>query len=262
MLSLNDIERFYPENQRPFRRSILREFLQHRILQIIYETEYAVKLSFMGGTCLRLLFGTNRFSEDLDFDNFGLKSSEFDQLSQSVSKQLSEDGYTVEIKTVHKNAFRCYIRIPGILFSQKLSVYQEEKVLIQLDSEAQNFAYQPESFILNKFDIISRVNYTPKNILLAQKLWAILNRKTPKGRDFYDVMYLFSIAEPDYRYLELRAGINDSEQLQLRLQSKIQTINFKELLSDVRPFLIFSSDLRRIELFPEFVASLTKKNLR
>ena len=99
---------------------------------------------------------------------------------------LIKEGYSVEIKIVNKGAFQCYIRIPNLLFDNQLSGYKEEKILIQLDTENQNFDYFPKAFLLNKFDIFTKIFYTPKEILLSQKIWAILNRKTPKGRDFYD----------------------------------------------------------------------------
>ena len=256
MLSITEIEKFYPENQRPFKRNILREYLQYKILQIIFESDYSSKLSFMGGTCLRVVFGTGRFSEDLDFDNFGLSEKEFDSLSEVVSKQLEAEGYMVEIKTVHKGAFRCYIRIPQLLFDNKLSGFQEEKILIQLDTETQKFDYKADSFILNKFDIISRIYHSPKNILLSQKIWAILNRKTAKGRDYYDTMFLFSIAKPDYKYLEIKAEIKNIDQLKDKLGAKVKTKDFKKLEKDVSPFLINPGDIKRIELFPDFLKAL------
>ncbi|MDP3150354.1 MAG: nucleotidyl transferase AbiEii/AbiGii toxin family protein [Ignavibacteria bacterium] len=226
-------------------------------MQIIFTTEYASKLSFMGGTCLRIVFGTNRFSEDLDFDNFGLTESEFDLLSAIIAKQLVTDGYTFEIKTVHKRAFRCYIRIPQLLFDNKLSGYQEEKILIQLDTEAQKYEYEVEPFILNKFDILSRLYFTPKNILLSQKIWAINNRKMAKGRDYYDALFLFSIAKPDFKYLEMKAGIKNINQLKNSLDSKIKSIDLKQLVRDVSPFLINPNDIKRIELFQDFVKGLS-----
>lgn len=256
MLNITEIQKFYPKNIHPFKRNILREYLQYKILQIIFLTEYAAKLSFMGGTCLRIVFGTNRFSEDLDFDNFGLTEIEFDSLSDIVAKHLQEEGYIVEIKTIHKGAFRCYIRIPNLLFDNKLSGFQEETILIQLDTESQKFDYKPESFILNKFDILSRIYYTPKNILLSQKIWAILNRKTPKGRDYYDTMFLFSIANPDYKYLKFKADISNIYELKTKLELKIQSVNIKQLIKDLSPFLIYPNDINRIEMFPEFINTL------
>lgn len=256
MININEILNFYPNTHRPFKRQILREFLQYKILNIIFSTEYVNKLSFMGGTCLKIIFGTNRFSEDLDFDNFGMSYDEFKRLSSIISKSLELEGYNVEIKNINKGAFRCYIRIPGILFDNNLSGYKEEKILIQLDSESQYFNYLPETYILNKFDIITKIYYTPKDVLLSQKIWAILNRKTLKGRDFYDSMYLFSITKPNYEYLKLKASINNIEELKKRINIRIKDLNTNILIKDISPFLININESKRIELFKEFVNNL------
>ena len=69
MLSLQEIEKYYPEKLKKFKRNILREYLQYKILQIIFNSEYANKLSFLGGTALKIIYDNSRFSEDLDFDN-------------------------------------------------------------------------------------------------------------------------------------------------------------------------------------------------
>ena len=70
MISLHNIEQFYPENLRGFKRNMLREYLQFKILEIIFNSRLAPKLSFIGGTALRIVHENTRFSEDLDFDNF------------------------------------------------------------------------------------------------------------------------------------------------------------------------------------------------
>jgi predicted nucleotidyltransferase component of viral defense system len=73
MLGLSEIAKYYPENLRGYQRFIIREYLQYKILQIVFDnTIYANKLCFLGGTCLRLVHENTRFSEDLDFDNFKL----------------------------------------------------------------------------------------------------------------------------------------------------------------------------------------------
>lgn len=63
-----EIEQFYPENLKPFRKNILREYLRFKILEIIFYSKQADKLSFIGGTALSIIYGNSRFSEDLDFD--------------------------------------------------------------------------------------------------------------------------------------------------------------------------------------------------
>ena len=72
MLTLSQITEQYAEALRPFKRNILREYLQYKILEIMFASEYATKLSFLGGTALRIVYGNTRFSADVDFDNFRL----------------------------------------------------------------------------------------------------------------------------------------------------------------------------------------------
>ena len=82
MLRLSEITKHYPENLLGFQRFIIREYLQYKILQIVFEdATYAVKLCFLGGTCLRVVHGNTRFSEALDFDNFNLSAQEFEDIS-------------------------------------------------------------------------------------------------------------------------------------------------------------------------------------
>ena len=93
--------------------------------------------------------------------------------------------------------------------------------------------------------------------MLSQKIWAILNRKTAKGRDYYDASFLFSIAKPDYKYLDMKAGIKNMNQLKTKLGTKIKSIDLNLLIKDVSPFLINANDVKKIELFSEFLEQLT-----
>jgi predicted nucleotidyltransferase component of viral defense system len=256
MLSLKEIENFYPENQKVFKKNILREYLQHKILQIIFNSGYASKISFMGGTCIRIVHNSGRFSEDLDFDNFNLTFDDFIKFAAVVKDALELEGYIVEIKNVHKKAFRCYIRLPKVLFDQGLSGYEEEKILIQLDSESQQIDYKPDSFILNKFDIFTQIFVTPADILLSQKIWAILNRKIIKGRDLYDASKLFGFAKPDYAYLDKRASIKNLAALKERINERLSTVDIELIANEVKPFLINPSETSRVLNFNEYVKKL------
>jgi hypothetical protein len=53
--SYKEIEAYYPENLRPFKRSLMREYIQYKILEIIFGSNQAEKLSFLGGTAIRML---------------------------------------------------------------------------------------------------------------------------------------------------------------------------------------------------------------
>lgn len=180
MLSLQEIQKYYPENLHVFKNFMLREYLQYKILEIIFESKYANKLCFLGGTCLRIVHNNTRFSEDLDFDNFDLSETDFENIAIIVKKQLTKQGYEVEIRNVVAGAFHCYVKFPNLLFNEGLSGHKEEKILIQLDTEHQHFEYQLEKTILNKFDVFTSINTTPKDILLAQKFYALINKKRKK----------------------------------------------------------------------------------
>lgn len=255
MLSLQEIEKYYPENIRAFKRSLLREYLQYKILQIIFNSKYANKLSFLGGTALRIVEDNIRFSEDLDFDNFGLKEKEFNDISLAVKKRLELDGYKVEIRNVFKGAYRCYVRIPKLLFDSGLSGYEEEKILIQLDTAPHGFHYQPKKVILNKFDVFTEISVTPLDIILSQKIFAIFNRKAIKGRDFFDAVFLLSKTKPNYDYLRLKLKIENGPDLKKKLAAFSAKVNFKELAKDVEPFLFRYEDSKRVALFAKYIES-------
>ena len=253
MLNLQEIQKHYPENIRGFKRNILREYLQYKILRIIFDSNYANKLSFLGGTLLRIVHNNSRFSEDLDFDNFNLTENEFNEISRIVKKELELEGYIVETRNVFKGAFRCYIKIPNLLFDSNLSGYKEEKMLIQLDTASHNFSYNPEKVILNKFDIFTEINITPIDIILSQKIYTIFNRKTKKGRDFYDIIFLLSKTNPNYNYLKAKMGISDGKELKDKILALIENTDLKELTKDVRHFLFSPKDVKKIELFRKYI---------
>lgn len=252
MLSLTEIEKQYPASLRPFKSFLLREYLQYKILEIIFNSEYSRRLVFMGGTCLRIVHGNARFSEDLDFDNTGLSEIQFLKISAVIRKELEREGYEIEMKNVMKGAFHCHVRFPGLLFREGLSGHREQKILIQLDTEPQHFKYQPEGIILNKFDVFTEIFATPLPVLLSQKLFAILNRKQPKGRDFFDSVFLLSKTKPDYKYLMQKAGITDAEKLRKAILKRCASVDMKRMVSDVQEFLFHSDDKRKVLLFPKY----------
>ena len=256
MISLSQIEQYYPENLRGFKKNILREYLQYKILEIIFNSKLAAKLSFLGGTALRVVHDNTRFSEDLDFDNFKLSEKEFTQLTGEIKKGLKLEGYDVEISNVLKRAFRCYIRLPQVLFDNAVSNLKQEKILIQVDTEPHNFAYQPDKVFINKFDVFTQIAVTPADILLAQKIYAFLGRKRAKGRYFYDVIFLLKKTKPNYDYLEQKLGIADQKQLKAKLISYSKSLKLKELAKDVEPFLFQPSESKKITLFTEYIGQV------
>lgn len=249
MLSLEEIKKFYPPHLHQFDRFLLREYLQYLILGILYESTYASKLCFIGGTCLRIVHNNTRFSEDLDFDNFQLTKEEFDKVADQIERKLIQNGFEVQIKKVFKGAYHCYIRFPNLLFENDLSGHREEKILIRLDTEAQHFEFKPETFIVDKFGVFTPVLTTPIDILLSQKLLTITQRPRPKGRDFFDVTFLIPKTRPNYSFIEEKMGITDPQELKSVILEKCKSIDFEEMVKDVRSFLFKPEDEKRVRLF-------------
>jgi predicted nucleotidyltransferase component of viral defense system len=253
MISISQIEQYYPANLRGFKKNILREYLQYKILEIIFNSGVAFKLSFLGGTALRIIHENSRFSEDLDFDNFQLSENDFLLLTGEIQKGLKLEGYDVEIRNVLKRAFRCYVKLPQVLFENSMSGLKQEKIMIQVDTEPHDFAYTPDKVFLNKFDVFTQIAVTPPDILLAQKIFALLNRKRAKGRDFYDVIFLLQKTKPNYDYLTQKAGLSDKQELKKKLLNFVKGLNLKELAKDVEPFLFQPSDSKKIILFGQYI---------
>jgi predicted nucleotidyltransferase component of viral defense system len=252
MLDLQQIKQEYPEPLRGYERAIVREYLQVKILQAIFESAQASKLSFLGGTALRIVHGNSRFSEDIDLDNFGLSWQAFGELIQKVKLFLELEGFLVETRMVAKDAYHCDLRFPQLLYEQGLSPHRHEKLFIQLDTVAQGYTYTPEVKILNKFDVFTQVRVTPLNVLLSQKIYTAVNRKRPRGRDFYDITFLLSKTRPDFGFIHQMMGIASPEGLREGFLLRIESFDFDALAGDVAPFLIAKDQVKRVVKFREF----------
>jgi predicted nucleotidyltransferase component of viral defense system len=255
MLELKQIEAFFPEHLRHFKRNLLREYLQYKILEAIFTSPYGQKLAFMGGTAIHMVHGLPRFSEDLDFDNRGLTRHDFDALTKAAAKKLMLEGYAVQTGTSFKGAFSADIKVMNALFDEGLSGHREEKILIKIDTEPQDFKYSPQQVIINKFDVFKNISIVPADILLAQKFYAILTRKRAMGRDFYDAIFLSGKAKINFDYLKERACIADKIMLKSALLKHCEKLDFKLLTRDVEQFVFYPDDAKKVLLFIDYVNS-------
>jgi predicted nucleotidyltransferase component of viral defense system len=256
MLDIKQILSFYPENFHPYQRNLVREYLQFKILETIYDTALGQKLIFMGGTAIHLIHGNTRFSEDLDFDNRGLEKSDFDSLIAAVKMSLTRMGYKLEYRNVYRSTFRSYLKFSEILFELKISGHKQEKLNIQIDTEPQKFEYDPDRFIINKFDVFQKISVVPSDILLAQKIYCIFSRPRSMGRDFFDSVFLLGKTKPNMDYLQKKMGIKNSKELKSRLMTKSKDINFAKLAKDIEPFLYDPRETKRVLHFFEFIQSV------
>ncbi len=253
MLRLNEIKSFFPAELRGNSRFMLREYLQYRILEFIYSGPFATSLNFMGGTAMRIVHGNRRFSEDLDFDNRGLNEKQLTRIAEDIRRKFQLEGYETEIKLVMRGAWHAYIKFPGLLFDELLSEYRTEKVNIRLDAEPQLSQYQPDRFILNRFEVFSTILTVPLSLLMAQKCLAILTRPRKMGRDFFDLVFLMSKGiQPDFGYLTNLAGISDFGSLKVAILKECNLLDMHKLAKEVEPFLFDARDKQKVIQFPEY----------
>lgn len=232
-------------------RGILVEYLQYELLDSLFKNAAAAKLSFIGGTAIRILHDSPRFSEDLDFDNFGLSFPQFEELLQTACRDMEYKGFLIEYRVVEKGAWHCYIRFPKILQEVGLSLDGERKILIRIDSEAKEKLYDPKKFFLNKFSVYRQILAAPAAILLPQKMLAILYRKREKGRDIFDVSFLTGFAAPDFDYIKKTIGLERVEFLR-RFEARLEELDLNSLAQDVEPFLFTPEQRERVVSFKQF----------
>ena len=253
MLELSHIESFYPAALRPMKRSLLREYLQLKILEQVFGSPWAGKLTFMGGTAIHLVHGNTRFSEDLDFDNRGINADEFREMGGHIVRALKLQGYDVDSRIVVKSAFHCHIRFLGLLYDTGISRHRDEVLTIQIDTDPQHYSYTPEKVLLNKFDVFVRVSVVPAAILIAQKITCLFTRKRPLGRDAYDLVFLLGKTGPDMGYLREKLGIKTKSDLREKLLARCDELDLKKLARDVEPFLFSAQDVKKVEQFTDVV---------
>jgi len=256
MINLDKIKSFYSIKEQWFEQFILKEYLQYQILNIIFNTKYAKNLSFLWWTAIRLIHNSNRFSEDLDFDNFWLDEKDFEDFSKIVKKELEILWFKVEIKNVYKWAYRCYLKLPKILKDLWFSSLEDEKILIQIDTVKQEYFYKSDKKIIDNFDVYKLINVCPVDIILSKKIHALIARKRVKWRDFFDIVFLYKITKPNFDYLENKIWIKNNEELKKCLLDFCDKVDLKEQADDVKPFLINQDEVNRVLWFREFVLSL------
>ena len=251
-MDLQQIASFYPAKLRDEAESLLREYLQYEMLRAIFESKYAHKYTFLGGTCLRIAYGTERFSEDLDFDNDGLDQAEFEQTAEYVKYRMELLGFKVRLKFTYKGAFHCKVTYPALLFDYSLSGHKEASMFIKLDTEKQGYGYESELHRLDKFDVTTDIRVIPLSLLASQKIAAIMGRKRPKGRDFYDLRWVLAKVMPDYGYLTHKLNISTPDQLRKAVSDRIELFDFTALTNDVAQFLMNIEDAHLVQTFPTY----------
>ncbi len=262
MIQIDQIRNYFPTQIRGnsvFDKYILKEYLQLMILDYLSFTPSIQKISFIGGTSLRLVKGIDRFSEDLDFDCKNLTKDEFIDMTNGVIQFLERSGLRVESKEKDNQkltAYRRNIYFPELLFDLKLSGHKVERFLIKVESQDQGIIYPTNITYIKGYGFFFPFPVPSDGVLCSMKIAAMLARA--KGRDFYDLMFLLGLAKPDYDFLAKRCGVHNLQMFKQATAKLLETVDLKSKQRDFEHLLFKKANSEMILRFGEFVNSLTE----
>ena len=240
----------------------LREILQEIALAGLYRGGFFDKAAFYGGTCLRIFYRLDRFSEDLDFSLLA-PDNDFclDPYFRAIEKEFEALGISVHIsqkkspsKTFIESAFlksSTEIHILSLETKTKLksgTVKQHIKIKFEVDKNPPLGFETEEKLLLQPFSFY--VKCFKAEDLYAGKMHALLFRQWKdrvKGRDWYDFeWYVKNGYELNLEHLTIRAiesgDLPDGTTLTIALlhellKKKIETLDFEMVKVDIKRFV-------------------------
>lgn len=224
------------------------------VLDYLSSTPYIRKLSFIGGTNLRLVKGIDRFSEDLDFDLRDMSEEEFIRMTDEVIQFLQRSGLNAEARDKNNSrltAFRRNIHFPQLMFDLQLTGHKEERFLLKIEAQNQGVSYEPETVNVSGCGFFFSLPVPSDGILLSMKLSALLSRA--KGRDFYDAMFLLALTEPDYVFLKARVGIDNARQLKSALREMLAKTDLTVKKRDFEHLLFSERNSEKVLRFADYI---------
>lgn len=260
MMPLELLKNFFPQAMREipsFQKYMLKEYMLLFILDFLSTTSFIKKITFIGGTNLRLTKGIDRFSEDLDFDCKNFSKEEFMGMTDAVINFLKRNGLKIEVRDRdNKNltAFRRNIHFPEMLFELGLTGHKEERFLIKIESEDQQWQYNPVLVNIKGCGFYFPFPVPPDPVLCSMKISAMLSRK--KGRDFYDAMFLLSQTQPDYSFLAEKWNIHNLDELKEIVSNTLKTVDLNLKKKDFEHLLFSKRNSERILSVGEFFRDL------
>jgi predicted nucleotidyltransferase component of viral defense system len=239
----------------------LREIMQEITLAALSRTDFFEKAAFYGGTALRIFYGLDRFSEDLDFsllkadEGFTLEPyfsaiiTEFEALGIKVridekekAKRSSIESAFLKTETIWKE-----LVLEDILKQTGVKSNKPIKIKIEVDRNPPLGFQTEEKLLIRPFSFYVRCFKLPS--LFAGKLHALLYRKwnnRVKGRDWYDLeWYIKKGILLDAAHFLLRAQdttdwnaeIITNEQILELINHKIESVSFTNIKEDVIRFI-------------------------
>lgn len=248
------VEESSPRNEQE-RVNHQRELMQKVTLAGFTRGGFFEKAAFYGGTCLRLMYGLPRYSEDMDFSLLDKDSTtHLEDYFSSIINEFALLGLSVEVDKKDKKQFG---RVESAFLKENTEAYEIKfqtrrtlKVKIELDTDPPLKFQTEQKIIRQPYGFPVRCMTLPD--LFAGKMHALVYRawgSRIKGRDWYDFEWYVNHNVPlDFRHLQERvrefsgATITKEEFLGL-LRERLSSANINQVKADVLPFVDNTRDL-------------------
>lgn len=267
------------------RKNAMKEIMQEIVLCGLSRAGFFKKAAFYGGTALRIFYGLDRFSEDLDFS---LEAEELDfdlgSYFPVLEKEVKSFGLNVEIQekaktkesTIRSAFLKGSTKEHLLLFyaDEKVagSVSRHETVRIKFEVDVNPPAYATFEHKYRLLPVPYEVKMYDMPSLFAGKIHAVICRAWQsriKGRDLYDyVFYLSRGAAVNQKHLRERlidskyitadadCSLNETKKM---LAERFDSIDYVQARRDVEPFIHDTSvlDAWSSEFFRQITDRLT-----
>jgi len=242
-------------------RGILREYLQVLILKAFYKHPESKKMYFTGGTALRLIHLTKRFSEDLDFNIAKLNKGEFEQLLTRVSDDLKKEGFAAAVSFFHRDKFL----IAEIVFPDVEKQYAIESkytklkgIMIKVEAYAPKWKIHSETHLISGFGQMCPVVCTQKGASFANKIDALIHKN--RARHLFDIMFMLSQHYPIDKNVFKKLCVQGPPMV--AILNRVDGFSLQELkkqAEQLRPFLFDESEADLIVNAHTIIPELVKR---
>ncbi len=230
-------------------RNVAREYLQARILGALQRAGAMIPLAFHGGTALRFLYASPRYSEDLDFAlERASDQYDFRAYLRAVRAEFEAEGYAVTLKVSdRKTVHSAFVRFPGLPYELGLSPHRSEVSAVKIEVDTNPPAGAGLTTTVIRRHVMLQLQHHDRASLFPGKLHALLQRPDTKGRDLYDLLGYLS--DPDWPPPNLTLLNNALQQTgwagprltdenwRLVLRERVQQLAWERVVDDVRPLL-------------------------
>ncbi|MDP2950786.1 MAG: nucleotidyl transferase AbiEii/AbiGii toxin family protein [bacterium] len=164
--------------------NIFREYSQHLFLSALYQQKGSEKLLFKGGTALRIIFQSPRFSEDLDFTAINLNKRQIEDILTETLLLIQRSSVEVEL-IEGKLTSGGYLALISFSF-----LARKIEIKLEISLRKTSVLKAQRSLIVNDYLPAFTLAHLPEEILVKEKIQTLLARKKP--RDFYDFWFFLA----------------------------------------------------------------------